>query len=184
MFRYGVQQCPVARAEASVQPHRGPAARARCPACRPARLEVGRISSHGLLWIAAAARFLRPGSDIETSLPGSLHARFPSCAVLGRGVSAPGCPSAVRDGFRSSLDLPAGIQHLLGGGHSFPESRLRSSFPILCQTKGDMWTGLFKQLWEVLGGLPGTIALALAVLAVYWWMEFRAFRREVRQALA
>lgn len=47
-----------------------------------------------------------------------------------------------------------------------------------------MWAGLFKQLWEVLGGLPGTIALALAVLAVYWWMEFRAFRREVRQALA
>lgn len=47
-----------------------------------------------------------------------------------------------------------------------------------------MWAGLFKQLWEVLGGLPGTIALALAVLAAYWWMEFRAFRREVRQAQA
>ena len=47
-----------------------------------------------------------------------------------------------------------------------------------------MWTGLFKQLWEVLGGLPGTVVLALAILAVYWWMEFRAFRREVRQALA
>ena len=70
------------------------------------------------------------------------------------------------------------------GGHSFPRSRSRSSLPILCQTKGDMLAGLFKQLWEVLGGLPGTVVLALAVLVVYWWVEFRAFRREVRQAQA
>ena len=70
------------------------------------------------------------------------------------------------------------------GVHSFPKSRSRSSFPILCQTKGDIWIGLFRQLWEVLGGLPGTVVLALAVLAVYSWMEFRAFRREVRQAQA
>ena len=47
-----------------------------------------------------------------------------------------------------------------------------------------MSAGLFKQLWEVLGGLPGTVVLALAVLAVYWWVELRAFRREVRQAQA